>query len=153
MKTLCTIIACFIFLISFSQKQDIKIKDDIVYVNSQEVFKATTQMAGNTITIYNLNGERLIVFNYQTFNDNTKISQSNPSGAVRYIDVTFLNEDMDKCEIQSTIKKGLVKQIIENQLIDNEGKLNDQMVKQFARINGNKITGNKNHSTTIIINH
>ena len=154
MKTILFIFALF-FAISnvYSQKKDIKIKDDIVTVDGTAVFKITTVSMGNLTTLDNLQGERLIVFTYQTYNDETKKSQANPSGAVRFLDVTFLNEAMDKCEIRVETKKGMVKQVIDNELIDENGKLNDKMIQQFVRINGTKLSDNKKTSTTIIINN
>lgn len=149
-------IILILLLVTFnanSQKKDIKVKDDIVTVDGTAVFKMTSVELGNLTTIYNLQGERLIVFTYQTYNDEAKKSQANPSGAVRYLDVTFLNEAMDKCEIRVETKKGIAKQVIDNELIDENGKLNDKMIQQFVRIHGTKFSDNKKTSTTIIINN
>lgn len=144
----------FVFLMGtpllFGQK--IKVKKDMVYLDGKEQFRMESLQLGNTINIYNLKGDKLIVLKAHTYRDKSAVSAGNPDGNIRYFDVTFLNETLDKCEIPMMLKKGLAGEIISSNLLDNDV-LNEKAVKQFITINGTKFSDERNRSTTIIIQH
>ncbi|OJX37628.1 MAG: hypothetical protein BGO87_11175 [Flavobacteriia bacterium 40-80] len=135
---------------TFSQKDKIKIDNDIVLVNNIPVFKLKTfQM--QTFTLYDLNDTKLAIFNCLDYYDSKEISSGNPKGRVVYFDVTFLNDDTDKCEIPCNGFKKQLAQYIQEYGLVKEGKLDETAVKQFVKIHGNKFSDVRNRSTTIII--
>ena len=147
------IILLFLFAFnSISNAQKVTVKDDIVSVDETAVFTLVYKSFPEAFTLYNLNNEKLAVFNSEVYSDPKLISNANPQGKVHYFDITFLNPDMDKCEIPiGGFKKQLAKQIIAEGLVK-DGKLDETAVKQFCRINGMKFSEDrKNVGTTIII--
>ncbi|MFA5574313.1 MAG: hypothetical protein WC994_04595 [Brumimicrobium sp.] len=153
MKSIFTILSAIAFSATFLFGQDIKIKRDMVYLDGIEQFKLESLQLGNTVNIYNKEGEKLIVYRYQSYNDKDAITSGNPNGTISWYEVTFLNENMDKCEVDLMMKKGLAKEIISNNLVQ-DGQLNEASVKQFIVIHGmNYSAQRKSPSTTIIINN
>jgi hypothetical protein len=136
--------------IGFTQKIKID-KTNTVFVDGEAKFILEGQNWGNTEILKNLNGERLAIFNTQDYYDSKHITQGNPKGRVVYFDVTFMNDDMDKCETPiNGFKKTLAKEIISNELVK-DGALNEKAVKQYVSIHGKRFSEEKNRSTTVII--
>lgn len=156
MKTiLITNILLFFFTFNIhSQEEKVTVKKDLVSVNDSPVFKIVSTNHMNGYTLYNLTDEKLAIFNLQSYSDPQQITSANPNGRISYLDITFLNGDMDKCEIRNAfMKKGLAQLIISEGLIK-DGKLDETAVKQFCRINGMKFSEDRKRSnTTIIINN
>ncbi|MDD2476569.1 MAG: hypothetical protein PHI32_11735 [Dysgonamonadaceae bacterium] len=151
---LITNILLFLFTFNgFSQEQKVTVKKDLVSINDTPVFKLVSTSYPDAYTLYNLNNEKLAVFNAQFYSDSKQITPGNPQGRIGYFDITFLNEEMDKCEIRIVgAKKQLAQLIISEELVK-EGKLNEPAVKQFCRINGMKFSEDRQRSgATIIIN-
>lgn len=137
----------------FAQKEKIEIhkKTGVVSVDGTPTFTLEGQQMGNTQILKNLNGERLAVFQIVDYYDSKHISNSNSQGRVVYFDVTFLNENMDKCEIPvNGLKKQLAKYIVDYNLV-RENALDPVAVKQFVTVHGTKFSEEKNRSTTVII--
>lgn len=156
MKTI-LITATLLFFVtfnSFSQKQKVTVKKDLVSIDDSPLFKMVSTNYPDAYTIYNLNGDKLALFNAQFYNDPQQITDGNPKGRIGYFEITFFNEDMDKCEIDIVgFKKQLAQRIISEGLIK-DGKLDETAVKQFCNINGSKFTEDRKRSnTTIIINN
>ncbi len=137
---------------SYSQKQKVTVKKDIVSVDETPVFTLVSTSYPDALTLYNLNNEKLAYFFTQFYSDSRQINNANPQGRVGYFEITFFNESMDKCEIRIVgFKKQLAELIISEGLVK-DGKLDDSAVKQFCRINGMKFSEDrKNVGTTIII--
>ncbi|HRO76321.1 MAG TPA: hypothetical protein PLP27_09260 [Crocinitomicaceae bacterium] len=149
MKTFLFICCTFAFGFAFSQKIDVK--KDIVTVDGTPVFKLKYDMGQDIMYLHNLQDERLAIFKNEVYNDAKQITNGNPQGRVAYYDVTFLNDDLDKCEIDvAGFKKPLAKYLIEYKIMDGD-KLNDVAVKKFVKIHGTKFSDQRNSSTTIII--
>jgi hypothetical protein len=147
------IILLFLFIIhNISHAQKVTVKDDIVSVDGTPFFSLVSVKYPDGYTLYNLNKEKLAVFNSQFYTDSKQITPGNPQGRIGYFDITFLNPDMDKCEIRIVgFKKQLAQLIISEGLVK-DGKLDETAVKQFCRINGMKFSEDrKNSGTTIII--
>jgi hypothetical protein len=147
------IILLFLFAFkSISHAQKVTVKDDIVSVDGTPVFSLVSVKYPDGYTLHNLNNEKLAVFNSQFYTDSKQITPGNPQGRIGYFDITFLNPDMDKCEIRIVgFKKQLAQLIISEGLVK-DGKLDETAVKQFCRINGMKFSEDrKNSGTTIII--
>lgn len=136
--------------ISYAQK--VTVKDDIVSVDGTPVFSLVSVKYPDGFTLFNLNNEKLAVFNAQFYTDSKQITPGNPQGRIGYFDITFLNQNLDKCEIRIVgFKKQLAQLIISEGLVK-DGKLDETAVKQFCRINGMKFSEDrKNSGTTIII--
>lgn len=158
MKTiLLTNILLFFFTFNIhSQEEKVTVKKDLVSVNGSPLFKlvSTNYSTAYAYTLYNLSDEKLAIFNAEFYNDPQQISAARPEGRIGYFDITFLNVDMDKCEIRNVgMKKHLAQLIISEGLIK-DGKLDETAVKQFCRINGTKFSEDRKRSnTTIIINN
>lgn len=156
MKALLTISILLLFFAvnTFSQEQKVTVKKDIVSVDGSPVFTLVSTNYPDAYTLYNLNNEKLAVFSAQFYSDSKQITPGNPQGRIGYFDITFFNEDMDKCEIKIVgMKKSLAQHIVLENLVK-DGKLNETAVKQFCRINGMKFSEDRKRSgTTIIINH
>jgi len=136
---------------SWSQNQKISVKKELVSINETPVFKMTSTSYPDAYTVTSLKGEKLIYFNAYFYNSPSQVTSANPNGRIGYFDITFFNENMDKCEIRIVgAKKALAEQIISEGLIK-EGKLDDSAVIQFCRINGMKFS-EEQKGTTIIIN-
>lgn len=139
---------------SFSQEQKITVKKDLVSVNDSAVFTLVSTSYPDAYTLYDLNNEKLAVFNAQFYSDSKQITPGNPQGRIGYFDITFFNEAMDKCEIRIVGAKKQLAQLIVSEGLVKGGKLDETAVKQFCRINGMKFSEDrKNSGTTIIINH
>ena len=139
---------------SFSQEQKVTVKKDMVSLDGTPLFKMVSSKYPDGYTFYNLNDEKLAVFNSQFYNDPKQVTAGSPEGRVGYFEITFFNGDMDKCEIRIVgFKKQLAQHIISAGLIV-DGKLDETAVKQFCVINGSKFSEDrKNSGTTIIINN
>ncbi len=138
---------------SFAQKEAVKVKKDIVYVGDAPQFTIELNLRMEAYTIYNLKGEKLIYLIAQEYFDVNAQTSSNPKGSIKYFDVTFMNENMNKCEIPIIgMKTAIAKEIIQSNLIK-DGQLNDREVQQYIQIHGAKYSDGKNKSTTIIINN
>lgn len=148
-----TLVLLFMFN-GFSQEQKVTVKKDLISVNDTPTFTLVSTNYPDAYTLYNLKNEKLAVFNAQFYSDSQQITPGNPQGRIGYFDITFFNEDMDKCEIRIVgAKKQLAQLIISEGLIKDE-KLDETAVKQFCRVNGMKFSEDRKRSgTTIIINH
>ena len=149
-----TILLCFFTFNLFSQEQKVTVKKDMVSVNDSAVFTLVSTNYPDAYTLYNLNNEKLAVFNAQFYSDSRQVTPGNPQGRIGYFDITFFNADMDKCEIRIVGAKKQLAQLIISEGLVKDGKLDETAVKQFCLINGMKFSEDrKNSGTTIIINH
>lgn len=156
MKTvLTTTILLFFFTFNiFAQEQKVTVKNDLVSVNGSPVFILISTNYPDAYTLLNLSKEKLAVFNAQFYSDSKQITPGNPQGRIGYFDITFFNEEMDKCEIRIVGAKKQLAQLIISEGLIKDGKLDETAVKQFCRINGMKFSEDRKRSgTTIIINH
>jgi hypothetical protein len=120
MKTISIINILLLFFTSnsFSQEQKVTVKKDLVSVNGAPVFTLVSTNYPDAYTLYNLNNEKLAVFNAQFYSDSRQITPGNPNGRIGYFDITFFNEAMDKCEIRIVgAKKQLAQHIISESLV------------------------------------
>ncbi|RYM35932.1 hypothetical protein ERX46_02760 [Brumimicrobium glaciale] len=154
MKIILIFSILFLSFASFSQKQKVKVKNDIVTLDGSPLFKIVSSNYPDGYTFYSLDDDKLAVFNSQFYNDPKQVTAGSPEGRVGYFEITFFNEDLDKCEIRIVgFKKQLAQHIISAGLIV-DGELDETAVKQFCVINGSKFSEDrKNSGTTIIINN
>lgn len=153
MKTIISITIILSLLGFYTFSQEVKVKKDIVSLDDTPLFKMISTNYPDAYTLYNLNEEKLAIFNALFYNDPKQVNDANTQGRIGYFDITFFNEAMDKCEIRIVgFKKQLAELIVSEGLIK-DGKLNDTAVKQFCRINGMKFSEAQKSNTTIIINN
>lgn len=104
---------CAIVSVGFAQK--VKIKDGIASVDEQPTLKWEKGAAGE-INISGINSTTQEIFaTYLSYNDPGKITNSNPEGKVRYIELNFLTLGK-KCEIDNRLQSALVKFLLENKV-------------------------------------
>lgn len=154
MKAILIFSILFISFATLSQKQKVKVKNDIVTLDGNPMFKMVSSNYPDAYTIYSLEDEKLAIFNAQYYNDPKQITAGSPEGRVGYFEITFFNGDLDQCEIRIVgFKKQLAQHIISAGLIV-DGQLVEKAVKEFCAINGSKFSeARKNSGTTIIINN
>lgn len=136
---------------SFAQKSIIRVKKDIVYTDGKPQFKLVASAIPDAITLYNLQDEKLAVFNAHYYNDSKQITPGNPQGRIGYYEITFLNGDMDQCEIRMVGYKKVLAEILIGEGLIEEGKLVDKSIKQFCTIQGKKFSEDRKHSGQTII--
>lgn len=136
---------------SFAQKSKISVKKDIVYTDGKPQFKLVASAIPDAITLYNLEDEKLAVFNAHYYNDSKQITPGNPQGRIGYYEITFLNGDMDQCEIRMVGYKKVLAEILIGEGLIEEGKLVDKSIKQFCTIQGKKFSEDRKHSGQTII--
>jgi len=133
--------------------QEVKVKKDIVSLDDTPLFKMVSTTYPDAYTLYNLNDEKLAVFNALFYNDPKQVTSANTQGRIGYFDITFFNQAMDKCEIRIVgFKKQLAELIVSEKLIK-DGKLDNTAVEQFCRVNGMKFSEAQKSTNTIIINN
>jgi hypothetical protein len=155
MRTRLLLFSFLLLLTSVVAAQKITVKDNLVSVDQQPVFKLVDTNIPNAITLYSLADQKLAVFTAFWYNDPRQITQGNPQGRVGYYEVTFLDPEMQQCEIRMIgLKKNLAQLILNEQLVIN-GQLATDKVHQFCVINGKKYSEERqrNNGTTIIINN
>lgn len=131
-----------------SNAQKVKIKNEIATVDGEDYVKVISPPMVNEVSIYELNSEDEIIFmQYFNYSDPSKVSNGNPQGMVRWVEVKFLNENL-VCEISTRTPKGLIKVLYENNIFV-DGKLNVENAQKFVTKYGTSFTDNK--PATIII--
>jgi len=153
MKTI-LITAILLSIFTFNSfSQEVKVKKDIVSLDDVPLFKMVSTTYPDAYTLYNLNDEKLAIFNALFYNDPNQVTPANTQGRIGYFDITFFNQTMDKCEIRIVgFKKQLAELIVSEKLIK-DGKLDNTAVEQFCRVNGMKFSEAQKSTNTIIINN
>src|SRR5690606_4926054 len=102
MKTILIINSLLLFFTfsSFSQEQKVTVKKDLVSVNDTQIFIRISTSYHAAHILYNLNNEKLAVINAQFYSDSKQITPGKPKSRNGYFDNTFLNDEIDKCEIR-----------------------------------------------------
>lgn len=126
---------------SFAQKNkkekynlDYDKETGIINVNGTEVFKFTEQKnlnGGKDYTLISLDDKNLILLSHNSYKDSHAVSESNPTGNVRYYNVIFFDENKSKCQIPANFFKTMMAEIDKSNLIE-EGRLNPSAVELFV---------------------
>jgi hypothetical protein len=89
---------------------------------------------------------------YLNYTDPNQVTDSNPQGKVRWVEINFVELNM-KCEVSSRTQKGLVRLIYENDLYA-DGKLDLEKVQRFVNKYGMRFSGNRpSNNVNVIINN
>lgn len=136
---------------SMAQKTKIKIKDDIASVDGTDYIQMKKVSGVNAVSVYEMGSEDEIIFvRWMSYNDPSEVSNANPKGAVRWVELKFLNLDLI-CEVDSRGKKGLIKLFLENNLFVN-GSLDQDAVSKLVEKYGSTFSENRPASVIIINN-
>lgn len=148
MKTYTLLLLFLGFFAHQSLAQKVKIKNEVATVDGVEYVRWKRDIASNSVSVYELNSDDEIIF-MRWMSYNTSPS-NDPKTRVSWVEIKFLSEDI-KCEINSRGQKGLVKFMLENNLIV-DGKLNVEAAKKVVQKYGNNFSDNRPDSVIIINN-
>jgi len=136
---------------SFAQK--IKFKNEIATVDGTPYVKWIKQSMGNEVSISSLSSDEEEIFmTYQGYKDPNQITNGNPEGSVKWVELNFLTLGK-KCEIPPRMHKGVVKYLLANKIYV-DGVLNEKNVDKLILKYGTKYSDDKpNKNINIIINN
>lgn len=155
MKTTVLTIFLSFFFISFqanAQKTKIKIKDGIASVDGKPYLK-WKKINSVEASISSLNvDEEEIAASWLNYPDPARVSDSNPKGLVRWIELYFPTLDL-RCEVGSASRKGLINLLIRHNIYV-DGHLNEENVNKLVKRYGMKFSENRpNGNVKVIINN
>ncbi len=123
MKHLKSIITILVFAISFSGfSQKVKLDDGFVLIDEVKVLQHVSKSLGMNNTFSDLTGKKLF------FVDEVHPNSNMDSW---YMKVYFVEADL-KMTIKNNTRKGLIKKMIEEEVLSKEGLLNLDNVKIFV---------------------
>ena len=120
-KILVSFLLIFFSFVLGQNKVDVKLKNDIVYVDGNECLKYSSPFMGNTTTFYSLEGEKLFYFDVR---DAGKNSQG-------YIKIGFTDSDYTATVKNEISRKNIIKGLIEEGALEN-CKINQEKIKNFV---------------------
>lgn len=151
MKSLLLLLAILTTFSSISQK--VKIDENIAYLDGKAWIKYEKKNMGNEASVMGLESQNEEIFIlYQNYNDPNKISNANPEGKVRWLEINFLTLGI-KCEVANDTHKAIVKLLAENKVYK-DGVLNAENAALLVKKYGTRFSDNRpNGSINIIINN
>lgn len=145
--------------------QTVSVKKDLVLVDEQPTF-VFKKINALMYSIESLKGERLAVLQVVRFNNGTTTHTSNSSRPVHgrntstttsnttsYYDVTFMDDQLMKCEIPMQTNKAVAKEWVHFNLIQQDY-LNIDEVQKYVKIYGTKFSeyySTNGKPTTVIV--
>jgi len=148
MKTpilLALFLGCFA-LHATAQKDKIKIKNEMVTINGTDYVEWKRDLASNAVSVHELNsGEEVIFMRWMSYNTS---ASNDPSTRVSWVEIKFL-ESGTVCEIENRGQKGLVRFLVDNNLIVN-GSLDEEAAQRVVNKYGNNFSANRPESVIII---
>ncbi len=157
MKSIKVLTIVFVFLFALNlQAQKVKIKKGVAYVDKVEYLKFDDcGTFSESCTIMNLEDEDVIVLQYQSF-EKPNPNPRNPKSKApyqsmvteSYAELRFLDLEIE-CEVQMT-KKKLIKALYKTKVFNEDGSVNNDNAKKFARKYHRNVSGNR--PTVIITN-
>jgi hypothetical protein len=136
---------------SFAQKQKVKIKDEIASVDGVDYLQWKKVKGANAVSVFELGSDDEVIFvRWVSYDDPSKISNANPKGSVRWVELQFLELELT-CEVDSRGNKGLVKFFLEDKLFVN-GELDTAAVEKLVKKYGRNYSDNRPESIIIINN-
>jgi hypothetical protein len=150
------LIFSFVFFGFNANAQKVKIKKGTAYVDKKEYLKFDDcGTFSESCTIMNLEEEEVIVLQYHSFEKPNPIPRNPKSKAPyqsmvteSYAELRFLDIELE-CEIQLT-KKKLVKALYKSKVFNEDGSINKENAKKFARKHHRNVSGER--PTVIITN-
>lgn len=133
---------------SIAQKEKIKIKNEIATVDGVDFVQMKRDFTENAISVHELgSGEEIIFIRFLEYNTS---ADNDPSTKVSWVELNFLNQNQ-VCEINNRGQKGLVRFLLDNNLIVN-GELNTEVITKVIRKYGTTYSDNRPDSVLIINN-
>ena len=152
MKLKFTILTFALMCLSVSLAQKVKIKDNIANVDGTPYLK-WEKVSSVEASIMSLNStEEEIFASWLNYSDPTQVSNANPEGKVRWIELYFPTLDL-RCEIKSTSRKELVKLLIQNTIYV-DGALSEENTQKLVKKYGMRFSDNRpGNNVKVIINN
>ena len=155
MKTLLITILLSTFCISNSaiaQKAKVKIKDGIATVDGDPYLKWTkitsVEASLSSLTV----DDEEIAAIWRNYPDPARVSEANPKGLVRWVELYFPTLDL-RCEVRSASRKELVKILIQHKIYV-DGNLNEENVQKLVNRQGMRYSESRpNGNVKVIINN
>lgn len=142
----------FIFNQANAQKTKVKIKDGSATVDGEKYIKWKKISSVEASLSSLLIDEEEIAASWLNYPDPARVSDANPKGLVRWVELYFPSLDL-RCEVQSSTRKGLVKLLIQHKIYV-DGSLSQENVLKLVKRQGMRFSENKpNGSVNIIINN
>lgn len=152
--TLFTILLSILFISNqaCAQKAKIKIKDGIASVDGSPYLK-WKKISSIEASLSSLKVEdEEIAASWLNYPDPARVSDSNPKGLVRWIELYFPTLDL-RCEVSSDTRKGLINLLIHHKIYV-DGDLNEENVKKLVKRYGMRFSENRpNGNVKVIINN
>ncbi len=154
MKKLFALSLLLVSLASFGQKQKIKFDNDTAFVDGVPYVIFEEVRGTTTRKVKSLTGKDLIILRLDSYVHAKYVNSVNKSGEVVYYEFQFMN-DKRVCETYAQPRKGIVKTLLENELIENN-EVNVTAEDAFISLHGTRFSEEKKllfGGNTIIINN
>jgi hypothetical protein len=135
-----------------AQKTKVKIKDGIANVDGNPYLN-WKKISSVKASISSLNSdEEEIAASWLNYPDPAQVSDANPKGLVRWVELYFPELDL-RCEVSSASRKELVKLLIQHKIYV-DGELNQENVEKLVKRYGMRFSENRpNGNVKVIINN
>jgi len=146
------LIAISMCFFGMSNAQKIKINDNVATVDGKPFVK-WGKVNSMESTIASLNSEEEeIAARWMNYPDPAHVSEANPKGLVRWIELYFPTLDL-RCEVSNSTRKELIKLFIRHNIFV-EGELNAENVAKMVKRYGMSFSENRpNNNVKVIINN
>ena len=137
-------LALFLALIPIHQveAQKIKIEENTASVDGETFIYYERRNMANEASVHGPNTDREEIYiTYRNYTDPNQISNSNPEGKVRWVEINFLTLNQT-CEVQSNVHKVIVKMLYENGIYEN-GVFNPEKAQRMVQKYGNHFSENR----------
>ena len=135
-----------------AQKMKVKIKDGIATVDGTPYLN-WKKINSVEASIYSLKlNEEEIAAIWLNYPDPARVSEANPKGSVRWVELYFPTLDL-RCEVRSSSRKEIVKLLIQHEIYV-DGDLNEENVEKLVKRQGMRFSENRpNGNVKVIINN
>ena len=154
MKKIITLLFLSISIFGFSQKIKLKkgdvLVDETVWLKYKDcgTFDSTCSLLGK-------DGDEIIFFKWINVPGVEPMTQSNPQGNLRYVEIVFVGQKM-KIELQKT-QKDCIEILYNSKAVNQDGTLNpdkvDRLVEKYGTPFSDRLNKSSNNPSTIIINN
>jgi hypothetical protein len=145
------LLSCFSFVAGDKEKYEVK--DGVASLNGQPLFRVEApEKWGLDYRIKTLDGTDVAYLKWVVVNDKNQKTQSNPTGEVKYYEITFLTNSL-KCEVEYHYSKKDFAKLFHTNKIILDNKVNDEAIRAFVLIHGTSFSDRMKQGTTVIINN
>lgn len=142
----------FISIQANAQKTKVKIKNGIASVDGKPYLKWKKINSVEASLSSLKSDEEEIAATWLNYSDPAQVSDANPKGLVRWIELYFPTLDL-RCEVRSSTRKELVKLLVQHEIYRDE-ELNQENVEKLVKRYGMRFSENRpTGSVKVIINN